>query len=74
MNDWQIMQLARIRQQEIDRELNVIRLTRLSRNYPTNDRRKRSATLFTIGRVFVSWGAFLQKRYGAVTVKSGSCH
>lgn len=70
-----ILQYAKIRQEEIEREIKAIQLERLARRSRKSSLPLWRKCMVKLGRWFVSTGAFLQKRYGlpASSSNSGDC-
>jgi hypothetical protein len=63
MSDLWLIPYARIRQDEIGRELARLRLVREALA-PHENRPVRDPWLFRLGMRFVAWGEYLKKRYG----------
>lgn len=65
MSDWWTIQYAKMRQQDIQQEIDSIRLRREARRAQRKKTEKSAnAALYKVGAWFISWGTSLQKRYG----------
>ena len=67
LNGWTIWQLSKIREKEILKEAESIRLLHQSRNNSKILNRNFRRLLNTVGRIFVYLGQYLQSRYGEST-------
>ena len=67
LNGWTIWQLSKIKEKEILKEAERIHLLHQSRNNSKILDRNFRRLLNAAGRIFVSWGQYLQSRYGKST-------